>query len=131
MVADGDRLVLMRGGRPGGDVALEGDPAVLLALLALLDGTRGHAAILNALRAGPAPALTAADLDEAIAALSADALVEDAGDDARHLDAGALERYDRQLRYFGDLSNGSDDLPRAAAQVRLEAATVAVLGLGG
>jgi molybdopterin-synthase adenylyltransferase len=129
VVAHGDHLVLIRGGRPGGDVALEGDPVVLAELLRLLDGTREHAAILNALRAGPAPALTREDLDEAIAALVADALVEDAEDDARHLDAAGLARYDRQLRYFGDLAPAG--VARAAAQARLERATVAVLGLGG
>jgi bacteriocin biosynthesis cyclodehydratase domain-containing protein len=130
VLSDGDRLILMRAGH-GSDVALDGDPRVLAELLALLDGTRGVAEVLGALRATVAPALGAEDLDEALGALAADGLTEDAADDARHLDAEGLERYDRQLRYFGDLSNGSDDLPRAAAQVRLEAATVAVLGLGG
>jgi bacteriocin biosynthesis cyclodehydratase domain-containing protein len=123
-----DRLILMRAGH-GSDVALDGDPRVLGELLALLDGTRGHDEILAALRAGPVPALSAADLDEALAALAADGLTEDAADDARHLDADGLERYDRQLRYFGDLAGAG--VPRAAAQARLEQATVAVLGLGG
>jgi bacteriocin biosynthesis cyclodehydratase domain-containing protein len=129
VVADGDRLVLLRGGHRDGDVALDGDPRVLAELLALLDGTRGPAEILTALRAGPVPALDAADLDEALAALAADGLTEDAADDARHLDAAGLERYDRQLRYFGDLAGAG--VPRAAAQARLERSTVAVLGLGG
>ncbi|MCW2993798.1 MAG: ThiF family adenylyltransferase [Conexibacter sp.] len=128
MVADGDRLILMRAGR-GGDVALDGDPRVLVELLRLLDGTRGPASILGALCATVAPALTAEDLDEALAMLGAEGLIEDAGDDERHLDAAGLERYDRQLRYFGDLAGPG--IPRAAAQARLEAATVAVLGLGG
>ena len=69
------------------------------------------------------------DLAEALDALTADGLIEDAADDARHLDPAGLERYDRQLRYFGDLAGAG--VPRAAAQARLEAATVAVLGLGG
>jgi bacteriocin biosynthesis cyclodehydratase domain-containing protein len=129
VLPDGDRLILMRAGH-GSDVALDGDPQVLGELLALLDGTRGPAEILGVLRAGPVPALSAADLDEALAALAADGLTEDAADDARHLDADGLERYDRQLRYFGDLAT-QDSLPRAAAQARLERATVAVLGLGG
>jgi bacteriocin biosynthesis cyclodehydratase domain-containing protein len=128
VLADGDRLVLMRaGGR--GDIALDGDPRVVGELLTLLDGTREADAILDLLRATVAPALTRADLDEAVGALRADGLVEDAADDARHLDAAGLERYDRQLRYFGDLAGVG--VARAAAQARLEEATVAVLGLGG
>jgi bacteriocin biosynthesis cyclodehydratase domain-containing protein len=129
MVVNDERVVLMRGGRRDGDVALEGDPRVLIELLTLLDGTRGPTEILDALRASVAPALGAEDLDEALAALAADGLIEDATDDARHLDPAGLERYDRQLRYFGDLAGAG--VPRAAAQARLEAATVAVLGLGG
>jgi len=121
--------VLHRGGRPDGDVALRGDVSVLSTLLRLLDGTRTRAEILNALRAGVAPGLRRDDLDPAIDGLAAQALVEDADDDARHLDAGALERYDRQLRYFGDLAPAGGS--RAAAQARLADATVTVLGLGG
>jgi bacteriocin biosynthesis cyclodehydratase domain-containing protein len=129
IVDDGHRLVLMRGGHRDGDVALDGDPRVLVELLTLLDGTRGPAEVLDALRASVAPALGAGDFDEALDALAADGLIEDATDDARHLDPAGLERYDRQLRYFGDLAGAG--VSRAAAQARLEAATVAVLGLGG
>jgi bacteriocin biosynthesis cyclodehydratase domain-containing protein len=123
-----DRLILLRAGQRA-DIALDGDPRVLVELLRLLDGTRGPAAILEALRASVAPTLGATDLAEALEALAADGLTEDATDDARHLDPAGLERYDRQLRYFGDLAGAG--VPRAAAQARLEAATVAVLGLGG
>jgi bacteriocin biosynthesis cyclodehydratase domain-containing protein len=129
VIPDRDRVVLLRGAHRDGDVALDGDPAVLVELLALLDGTRGRAEILAALRAGPVPALSAADLDAALDALAAGGLTEDAADDARHLEPAALERYDRQLRYFGDLTRAGAS--RAAAQARLESATVAVLGLGG
>jgi bacteriocin biosynthesis cyclodehydratase domain-containing protein len=129
VVDNGGRLVLLRGGHRDGDVALDGDPRVLIELLRLLDGTRGPAEVLGALRASVAPALGADDLTEALEALAADGLIEDAAEDARHLDPAGLERYDRQLRYFGDLAGAG--VPRAAAQARLEAATVAVLGLGG
>ncbi|WCB93593.1 hypothetical protein DSM104299_02306 [Baekduia alba] len=128
-MTDRDRVVLLRHGHRGGDIALEGDPAVLVELLAQLDGTRGREEILAALRAGPVPALSAADLDEALDAMAADAITEDASEDPRHLDEHALDRYDRQLRYFSDLAPAG--MPRAAAQARLESATVAVLGLGG
>jgi bacteriocin biosynthesis cyclodehydratase domain-containing protein len=129
VIPDGNRLILMRSGRQNGDIALDGDPRVLGELLRQLDGARGPASILSSLRATVAPTLTAQDLDEALDALAADGLIEDATDDARHLDPAGLERYDRQLRYFGDLAGAG--VPRAAAQARLEAATVAVLGLGG
>jgi bacteriocin biosynthesis cyclodehydratase domain-containing protein len=122
-------VVLLRNGHRDGDVALEGDPAVLVELLAQLDGTRGRTAILAALREGPVPELSAADLGEALDALAADGLTEDAAQDARFLDEHALDRYDRQLRYFGDLAPAH--VPRAQAQANLEDATVAVLGLGG
>jgi bacteriocin biosynthesis cyclodehydratase domain-containing protein len=129
VLPDRDRLILTRGGLPDRDIALEGDPVVLRALLDLLDGARSHEEILVALHAGPAPALERGDLDEAIAMLTAQGVVEDADDDARHLDPSGLERYDRQLRYFSDLA--APGVARAAAQRRLEEATVAVLGLGG
>jgi bacteriocin biosynthesis cyclodehydratase domain-containing protein len=129
VLPDRDRLILTRGGLPDRDVALEGDPVVLRALLDLLDGARSHEEILAALHAGPAPALERGDLDEAIALLTSQGLVEDAADDARYLDPDGLERYDRQLRYFGDLAPAG--VARAAAQKRLEDATVTVLGLGG
>lgn len=129
VLPDQERLILTRGGLPDRDVALEGDPVVLRALLELLDGARSHEEILAALHAGPAPALERGSLDEAIDALVAQGLVEDATDDARYLDADGLERYDRQLRYFGDLAPAG--VARAAAQRRLEDATVTVLGLGG
>ncbi|HWH93971.1 MAG TPA: TOMM precursor leader peptide-binding protein [Baekduia sp.] len=121
--------MLVRDGRPDGNVVLDGDVRVLVELLALLDGTRGHAHVLAALRSGRAPELAATDLEEALAALAADGLTTDAADDERHLDREGLERYDRQLRYFGDLAPAGASA--AAAQARLESATVAVLGLGG
>ncbi|WP_445151220.1 TOMM precursor leader peptide-binding protein [Baekduia sp. Peel2402] len=129
MILDGDRIILHRGGRPGDDAVLTGDVAVLRFLLDQLDGTRSPQEILNALRNGPAPELTLAVLDDALAALAAQAVVEDADDDALHLDPAALERYDRQLRYFGDLAPAGGS--RAGAQARLRDATVTVLGLGG
>jgi bacteriocin biosynthesis cyclodehydratase domain-containing protein len=129
VVLDGSRIILHRGGRPNGDVVLDGDVAVLRSLLTLSDGTRTRQDILNGLRAGPAPALTRDDLDQAIDALTAQSLFEDADDDPRYLDPAGLERYDRQLRYFGDLA--APGVARAAAQKRLEDATVTVLGLGG
>lgn len=68
------------------------------------------------------------ELDATIDQLAALDLVEDAADDGRlGLTAGEVERFERQLRYFGDVA----DEPRAALQRRLLDSHVAVLGLGG
>ena len=54
-------------------------------------------------------------------------MVEDAADDDRIADS-VVERFDRQLRYFSDITTG----PTASeCQARLEEARVAVLGVGG
>jgi molybdopterin-synthase adenylyltransferase len=54
-------------------------------------------------------------------------VVEDAADDDRIADS-VVERFDRQLRYFSDITTG----PTASeCQARLENARIAVLGVGG
>jgi bacteriocin biosynthesis cyclodehydratase domain-containing protein len=69
------------------------------------------------------------DVRSVVTELKAAGVVEDAADDSRSgLTAEDLERYDRQLRYFGDLELGR---PRAALQRQLCDAHVAILGLGG
>jgi bacteriocin biosynthesis cyclodehydratase domain-containing protein len=56
-------------------------------------------------------------------------VLEDVGDDLRFgLEPEELERFDRQLRYFGDVAPHG---PRAAPQRRLLDAHVVILGLGG
>jgi bacteriocin biosynthesis cyclodehydratase domain-containing protein len=61
--------------------------------------------------------------------MTAGGLIDDAAQDELHLDDLSLERYDRQLRFFGDLARPGQS--RAAAQRRLEEATVVCLGMGG
>lgn len=56
-------------------------------------------------------------------------LVEDADDD-RLLPAADLERFDRQLRYFSDVS-GHDGPSPSECQRRLREARVVILGVGG
>jgi bacteriocin biosynthesis cyclodehydratase domain-containing protein len=126
-VADG--LVLLR---PSGvevrDLKLEGDPGLLRCLLDALDGERLDTEVGAHLRAAGHPAGDD-DVAGALAELVACGVVEDAAADAALLSPGALARFDRQLRFFGDLVAPGD--PRALAQARLAEATVAVLGLGG
>jgi bacteriocin biosynthesis cyclodehydratase domain-containing protein len=116
--AAGDIYIL----RPGADadLVIEQPDETTLALLDALDGTR-----------------TAAELERAFGrhrvrgaldALAEVSLVEDAADDER-LPARDRVRYDRQLRYFGDLASGGTAV--SEYQRRLRAARVVMLGLGG
>jgi bacteriocin biosynthesis cyclodehydratase domain-containing protein len=65
---------------------------------------------------------------DAIRALSEVSLLEDAADDDR-LSPRERVRYDRQLRYFGDLASAGT--PVSEYQRRLRDARVAMLGVGG
>jgi bacteriocin biosynthesis cyclodehydratase domain-containing protein len=116
--AGGDIFIL----RPHSDtdLVIEQPDEATRSLLAALDGTRstdqlerdfGREAVRDALHA-----------------LSEVSLVEDAADDER-LPPRARVRYDRQLRYFGDLASGGT--PISEYQRRLRDARVAMLGMGG
>jgi bacteriocin biosynthesis cyclodehydratase domain-containing protein len=76
------------------------------------------------------PAADEAELATALDGLIALDLVEDASDPGGDgLSSSELERYDRQLSYFGEfLPFGSS---RRACQARLRGARVVVIGLGG
>src|SRR4051812_21025224 len=94
-VVTADGRLLLAGG-PEGDVhELEGDAAQLAAALARLAGPRpgGQIAAL--------PGTSTAELIEAVEELAAAGLVDDAAEDRRFLSERDLERFDRQLRYFG------------------------------
>jgi molybdopterin-synthase adenylyltransferase len=104
----------------GSDLRIEQPDAASRALLAALDGTR-----------------TAGELErdfgserarETLAQLSELGLLDDAADDAR-VTPRERARYDRQLRYFSDVSSGT--LPPSEYQRRLREARVVILGLGG
>jgi bacteriocin biosynthesis cyclodehydratase domain-containing protein len=56
-------------------------------------------------------------------------LIEDAAEEDR-LAPSVRERFDRQLRYFGDVARQGSSTP-AESQMRLESARVAILGVGG
>jgi bacteriocin biosynthesis cyclodehydratase domain-containing protein len=114
----GDVYVL----RPGedSDLVIEQPDRPTRSLLAALDGTRSVDEL--ELEFG------ADRVDEALGLLTGNALLEDAADDAR-TSPRERARYDRQLRYFSDLT--SDSLAPSDHQRRLREARVLMLGLGG
>jgi bacteriocin biosynthesis cyclodehydratase domain-containing protein len=115
---EGD-LYLMRPSADS-DVRIERPDAEQRRLLESLDGSHGREELEG--RFGDEA------VGDVLAQLGELELVEDAADDER-LTAGALARYDRQLRYFGDVAPAG--LTPSQCQARLEAATVAVIGVGG
>jgi bacteriocin biosynthesis cyclodehydratase domain-containing protein len=103
----------------GADIQIENPDAEGRALLAALDGS-----------------LTREELEERfgeeavsdlLAQLEELGLVEDAVDDDL-IPAAVGQRYDRQLRYFSDITTGP---PPSQCQARLESARVVILGVGG
>jgi bacteriocin biosynthesis cyclodehydratase domain-containing protein len=116
--AGGDIYIL----RPqaGGDLVIEQPDDATRALLDALDGTRSAGELEREFGAEA--------LRDALRALSEVSLLEDAADDER-LPLRERVRYDRQLRYFGDLSSG--DTAISEYQRRLREARVVMLGVGG
>jgi bacteriocin biosynthesis cyclodehydratase domain-containing protein len=112
-------LILMRTSAP--DIRIgspdEGEREMLLAL----DGSSS----LSQLEAR----FGTEDVRDTIAKLQELDLVEDADDDEL-VPAPELARFDRQLRYFGDLGRSGGVTP-SECQSRLREARVAVLGVGG
>jgi molybdopterin-synthase adenylyltransferase len=66
-------------------------------------------------------------VDDVISQMRQLGVIEDAGDDEL-LEAGELERFDRQLRYFSDIGG---ELTPSQCQERLREARIAVMGVGG
>ena len=116
--AGGDIFIL----RPqsGADLVIEQPDEAARALLAALDGSRTTDELEREFGQDR--------VHDAIRALSGASLLEDAADDER-LPLRERVRYDRQLRYFGDLASG--DTPVSEYQRRLREARVVVLGVGG
>ena len=121
---DGD-LYLLRPNAP--DLAVRAPDAAQRALLARLDGRQRPEEIVASVRAeghdldGDAALATLAQLRSA-------GLLEDAAADEA-LDPGVRERFDRQLRYFGDAVGAGTS--RAEVQARLQRSSVLLLGVGG
>ena len=102
------------------DLRIERPDAVARSLLAALDGTRTALELEHEFGSERAR--------DTLAQLSELGLLDDAADDAR-VSAREAARYDRQLRYFSEVSSGV--LPPSEYQRRLREARVLILGVGG
>lgn len=103
------------------DVRIENPDSRDRRLLAALDGTHTLQELYS--RFG------AAEVDQAISELAEQGLIEDGADDDR-VEPDELARFDRQLRYFSDVTTDGGPTP-SECQRRLQMATVAILGVGG
>ncbi len=103
----------------GTDVQIENPDRKGRELLDALDGTRPRAELER--RFGEE------EVRDLLAQLEELSLVEDGADDDV-IAAETIERFDRQLRYFGDVTTGP---PPSEAQARLAASRIVVLGVGG
>jgi bacteriocin biosynthesis cyclodehydratase domain-containing protein len=114
---DGDLYLL----RPsaGTDIQIEQPDEEGLRLLAALDGGRTRAELEEE--------FGREEVGDLLAQLEELNVVEDAADDDL-IDGDVMARFDRQLRYFSDVSGGPTP---SQCQDRLEGARVAVLGVGG
>ncbi|HET9199305.1 MAG TPA: TOMM precursor leader peptide-binding protein [Solirubrobacterales bacterium] len=102
------------------DIRIEQPDAEERRLLAAVDGSRTLEELRTEFGTG--------EVDDMIAQLQELEVIEDAADDEL-LEAGELERFDRQLRYFSDVGTGG--ITPSECQERLREAKVAVLGVGG
>jgi bacteriocin biosynthesis cyclodehydratase domain-containing protein len=111
-------VYLMRGGAAT-DIHIKQPDAKERDLLAAVDGARTRSELTAEFGVQA--------VDDLLAQFGTLGLLEDAADDDL-LDPDVVARFDRQLRYFSDISEG----PSASeCQERLEASRVAVLGVGG
>jgi len=103
----------------GADIHIEDPDPEGRRLLAALDGTRTEEELIDEFGSD--------EVGDLLAQFEELGVVEDAADDDE-IPAAVVERFDRQLRYFGDITTG----PTAAeCQERLAKARIAVLGVGG
>jgi bacteriocin biosynthesis cyclodehydratase domain-containing protein len=103
----------------GADVHIEDPDPDGLQLLAALDGSLEREELAE--RFGEEA------VNSLLAQLEELGLVEDAADDDL-ISAPIVRRYDRQLRYFSDITTGPSP---SQCQARLESARIVVLGVGG
>ncbi len=114
---DGD-LYLMRPSA-GADIHIEQPDEDGLRLLAALDGSRTREALEQE--------FGDEEVGDLLAQLEELGVVEDAADDDL-IEDEVVARFDRQLRYFSDITAGPAP---SQCQARLEGARIAVLGVGG
>jgi bacteriocin biosynthesis cyclodehydratase domain-containing protein len=114
---DGDLFLL----RPsaGADVQIEKPDREGRQLLDALDGSHDRQQLVE--RFGEAA------VGDLLAQLEELGLIEDAADDDL-IPARVMQRFDRQIRYFSDISTGPTP---SQCQARLESAKIVVLGVGG
>jgi bacteriocin biosynthesis cyclodehydratase domain-containing protein len=103
----------------GADIHIEDPDPAGRRLLAALDGSRTRDDLVEEFGAD--------EVGDLLAQFEELGVVEDAADDDLIADA-VVERLDRQLRYFSDITNGPTP---SECQKRLEKARIAVLGVGG
>jgi bacteriocin biosynthesis cyclodehydratase domain-containing protein len=101
------------------DIQIENPDAEGRALLAALDGSRTREELEESFGQEA--------VGDLLAQLEELGLVEDAADD-NLIPAASLERFDRQIRYFADITAGPAP---SLCQARLESARLVVLGVGG
>jgi bacteriocin biosynthesis cyclodehydratase domain-containing protein len=112
-------LILMR--PSANDIRIEQPDERERMLLAALDGTRSREDLHQQ--------FGVEEVETVIEQMQALDLLEDACDDVR-VPLGERDRFDRQLRYFSDLSRSGGPTP-SECQARLRGSRVAVLGVGG
>jgi molybdopterin-synthase adenylyltransferase len=103
----------------GADIHIEDPDPEGRRLLAALDGSRTREELIEAFGED--------EVGDLLAQFEELGVVEDAADDDLIADA-VVERFDRQLRYFSDVTAGPTP---SECQQRLEGARIAVLGVGG
>jgi bacteriocin biosynthesis cyclodehydratase domain-containing protein len=101
------------------DIQIEDPDAEGRELLAALDGSLERAELVR--RFGES------EVGDLLAQLEELSLVEDAADDDL-ISPATVERFDRQIRYFADITTGPAP---SQCQARLENARIVVLGVGG
>jgi molybdopterin-synthase adenylyltransferase len=112
-------LLLLRPSQRGGDIQIEAPSEEDRRLLDAIDGTHERSEL------GERFGKTA--VGELLAQLEELGLLEDAADDELVAEDVA-GRFDRQLRYFSDITTGP---PPSRCQARLEDARIVILGVGG
>src|SRR6188474_280165 len=103
----------------GADIQIENPDEEGRRLLAAIDGTNTREALIEE--------FGAEEVGDLLAQLEELGVVEDGADDDLIADH-VFERFDRQLRYFGDVTTGP---PPSQIQEKLAKSRIAVLGVGG
>src|SRR5262245_38462055 len=118
LIAPNGDLYLLRPSA-GADVHIEDPDPEGMAVLDSFDGTRTRGELIEE--------FGEEEVNDLLAQLEELSVIEDASDDDL-IGEDVYARFDRQLRYFSDISTGPTP---SQCQGRLEEARIAVLGVGG